>query len=89
MALHGLGDAALALVQAGVVERQPGTAGDVLDQQQVARGVRLRPLGPPEGQRADHLTDAADGGAMHADLMPVCASRSCWATAMPVSGGIR
>ncbi|GGX78702.1 hypothetical protein GCM10010510_24570 [Streptomyces anandii JCM 4720] len=48
--LHGLGDLALTLVEAGVVEGQSGPAGDVLQQREVGGGEVPGCLGAAQGQ---------------------------------------
>ncbi len=60
--LHGLGDRALALVEAGVVQRHPRAAGDVLQQGEIGGGEVPRLLGPAQGEGSQDLPGAADGG---------------------------
>jgi hypothetical protein len=50
MALHGFGDLALARVEKGVVQGQPGPAGDVLQQSEVGCGESFRLLGAAQGR---------------------------------------
>ncbi len=60
MALHGLGDRALPLVEPGVVQRQSRPAADVLQQGQIIRGERLPPARAAQSQGAQHLPHAPD-----------------------------
>jgi hypothetical protein len=80
VALHGLGDGTLPLVEAGVVEGEPGAAGDVLQQWQVGGGVGDGAFRAAQGEGAEDLAQAAE-------WMPVASNRRRCSTAMPESGG--
>lgn len=69
MALHGLGDLALTLVEAGVLQGHAGASGDVLQQGGVHRGEPFGLRGPAQGDGTHHVVQAAQGhhdGRVHA-----------------------
>ena len=87
MALHGLGDPASRSYSSRVVQGEPGTAGDVLDQQQFG-GVEVPGWLERPSVMAPSTARMPRIGTTHAEWMPVVSNSSRW-TAPPMPGAGR